>query len=620
MGITLSSRHKEFDSWEQEAWRPPPEETIDAWAERSLVLPRIVSSVPGPINLDLVPYIREPLRRAADSEVEEITLCCSTQVMKTTFLIIVALHTIAEDPWNILHVMATEDDSEELCIERYNPIIKASPALRRFLDGTKHQLTREAIRLNGCVLTFRGAHSPAGLASRPVAKLFLDEVDKWPEWTGKEADPIRLARERTRTFWNRKIISASTPTTADRYIWRQLAQSTNERYWVPCPHCGAYQTLVMGGRGEGPGIKWPDAAPEEIQKHKLAYYRCGNCEGEIVDRHKPDMLLRGKWVPQSVRMTREGETRGRPPLRRHSGYHIWAAYSPWLTFSEIAAEFLRSKDNQSALMNFRNSWQAEPWEITVHELRSDVVRDCVAGYFQGEVEHKAFALTAGVDVQRTGSQVYQYYSIRAWGPEGESWLIRAGQTEDWAQLYQALVESVYRDKEGQPIAFDAILIDSGFETDQVYQFCELYGFWASKGDSRGARPYTLTETETSKGSGRYLRRVNVNSDVYKGQLHRLIRSGTWHLPGDLPEEYFEHIVAEQVISQVERKTGRTRYAWRVVTEGRPNHYLDCEVLNLVAADMLELRYRAARPRAEPTKEEVDQQWKPVNVIKERVFS
>jgi len=618
----LSSRRRnEFDTWEREAWRPPPEETIDVWAERSLVFPRIVSSVPGPLNLDLIPYIREPLRRATDSDVEEITLCCSTQVMKTTYLIIVALHTIAEDPWNILHVMSTEDDAEELCIERYAPIIHASPQLAGLLDGTKHQLTREAIRLNGCVLTFRGAHSPSGLASRPVAKLFLDEVDKWPEWSGKEADPIRLARERTRTFWNRKIISASTPTTANRYIWTQLAQSTDERYWVPCPHCGAFQKLIMGGRGDGAGIKWPDdATPEEIQKEQLASYRCENCAEAIGDRHKPEMLLRGKWVSESCRVTRSGEMIGRPPLPRHVGYHIWAAYSPWLTFSEIAGEFLRSKRHQSSLMNFRNSWQAEPWEITVNELRSDVVRRTVEEYASGEIDAKAFALTCGVDVQRTGSAVYQYYSIRAWGPEGESWCVRVGRTEGWAQLYQVLVQSAYRDRDGRPIGFDAILIDSGFETDEVYQICEMYGFWAAKGDSRGSRPYTLSETETSKGSGHYLRRVNVNVDVYKGQLHRLIRSGSWHLPRDLPGEYFEHLVAEQVVSQVQKATGRTRYVWKVIADGRPNHYLDCEVLNLTAADMLELRYRAGRPRAEPTQEEMRQQWEPVATIKERVFS
>jgi phage terminase large subunit GpA-like protein len=534
--------------------------------------------------------------------------------MKTTYLIIVALHTICEDPWNILHVMATEDDAEDLCVERYAPIIRRSPHLAKLLDGTKHQVCRDAIRLNGCVLTFKGAYSPSGLASRPVAKLFLDEVDKWPEWSGKEADPIKLARERTRTFWNRKIISASTPTTSTRYIWQQLQQSTNETYWVPCPRCGAFQRFVMGGRGQGPGIKWPeDVAPDIIQRDQLATYECGECTKRLTDEDKRVMLPEGKWVPAACRLV-DGEIAGERPPRRHVGYHLWAAYSPWLTFSDIAAEFLRSKDHQSALMNFRNSWQAEPWEQTVNVLEPDVVTQCIDEYHEPPAQ--VFAMTAGVDVQRTGSHVYQYYSMRAWGKEGKSWIVRAGMSEDWARLYSVLFQSAYRDQTGQPLALNIVLIDSGFETDEVYQVCEMWGCWASKGDARSRRPYTISQTETSRGSGHFLRRVNFGTDYYKGHLHRIIRGGAWRLNRDIPKEYIDHMLAEQLTSEVEKKTGRTRYRWKLVADGRPNHYFDAEILNLVGADMLELRHRVERVREAETPTD----YKPQTVIKERIFS
>lgn len=534
--------------------------------------------------------------------------------MKTTFLIIVALHTVAEDPWNILHVMATEDDAEECCVERYTPIIRRSPELAKLLDGSKHQICRDAIRLNGCILTFRGAYSPSGLASRPVAKLFLDEVDKWPEWSGKEADPIRLARERTRTFWNRKIISASTPTTAERYIWQQLQQSTNETYWVPCARCGAFQTFVMGGRGQGAGIKWPeDVHPDVIQRDHLATYECGYCQKRLKDEDKPGMLSDGKWVPAQCKVV-DGEVHGEQPPRRHVGYHLWAAYSPWLTFSDIAAEFLRSKDHQSALMNFRNSWQAEPWQVTVNELERDIISECIDDYQEPPVT--ALALTAGVDVQRVGSRVYQYYVLRAWGKEGKSWVVKAGLSEDWAQLYTVLFQSAYRDATGEPMGLDIVLIDSGFETDQVYQLCEMWGCWASKGDARTRRPYTVSQTETSKGSGHWLRRVNFGTDYYKGHLHRLIRSGIWRLNRDIPKEYIDHMLAEQLTSEVEKRTGKVRYRWKLVADGRPNHYFDAEILALVGADMLELRHRVERIREKSQ----PQSFQPQLTIKERIFS
>ena len=586
-----------FLRWEREEWLPPPVETVDQWAERCIVLPKIVSAVDGPIDLSLTPFIREPLRAATDNDVEEITLCCSTQVMKTTFLIIVALHTISEDPTNIMHVMTTEDDAEELSVERYEPIIRASPELERLLDGRKHQLTRESIRLNGCVLTFRGAHSPAGLASRPVGKLFLDEVDKWPEWSGKEADPIKLARERTRTFWNRKIVNASTPTTARRYIWPRLAESTDERYWVSCPNCGHYQVLIMGGKGAGPGLKWPDGVDAEIiQREKLAWYRCEGCSGRVEESQKQSMIRGGKWAPRACTVTADGQILGEQPPRRHVGYHLWAIYSPWLTFSEIAAEFLRSKSSPSALMNFRNSWQAEPWETTVHELRDDFLRSCEAEYYQGQVDEEAMLLTAGVDVQSASNVTYQYYVIRAWGEGGRSWLVKCGLSEGWEVLHQILFGSDYKTPQGRPVPLHVVICDSGYKTHEVYEWCQLSGAYPSKGDVRGARHLRVSTIETAPGSGVEIPLINVHSDYFKTKLHRVIREPRrWLLPQDLDEEYYQHMTAEQRILETDKRTGRQKERWKVVSDGKPNHLFDCEVLALVGAELLQIQN--AKPEA-----------------------
>ena len=40
-------------------------------------------------------------------------------------------------------------------------------------------------------LVITGANSPSSLASKPISKLFCDEVDRFPESAGTEGDPSR---------------------------------------------------------------------------------------------------------------------------------------------------------------------------------------------------------------------------------------------------------------------------------------------------------------------------------------------------------------------------------------------------------------------------------------------
>jgi phage terminase large subunit GpA-like protein len=101
----------------------------------------------------------------------------------------------------------------------------------------------------------------------------MDEIDKYPRLSGREADPIKLASERQKTYWNKKTVKVSTPTTREGYIFREFEKSSKHRYYVPCPHCGKEQLLLFGG------IKWPkkERNPDRIKTERLAWYECFEC-------------------------------------------------------------------------------------------------------------------------------------------------------------------------------------------------------------------------------------------------------------------------------------------------------------------------------------------------------
>ncbi|HEY3493634.1 MAG TPA: terminase gpA endonuclease subunit, partial [Polyangiaceae bacterium] len=405
----------------------------------------------GPFTLDRAPFVREVLRMVRHPDVEEITLCFAAQIAKTLICQLVVLYYMAEEPDECLHVMAKKDDAVSLNCDRYQKIVRASPRLAGFLTGAAHDMTREAIRFtNGSALHFASAQSPSDLASRTIRILILDETDKFVEFSGKEADPIALAMERTERRTDRKILKASTPTTDRGYINQEFLQGDRRRFHVPCPHCGVYQVLYM------PGIKWPEGErdPDRILDQNLAWYECGACAGRINDLDKVAMLRRGVWCPETMKVNEDGELEGEaPPLRRLS-YHLSRLYSTSSnhTFSRIAAQFLRNHKFPSKLMNFRNSWLAEVWEDKVEEVTAAHVRERVGGYIIGTVPSEAHVLTAGVDVQLD----HLWYVIRAWGAYGESWLVRQGRVEDWEALHLILFDSRYM-AGPDPIALKCVL-------------------------------------------------------------------------------------------------------------------------------------------------------------------
>ncbi len=100
-----------------------------------------------------------------------------------------------------------------------------------------------------------------------------------------------------------------------------------------------------------------------IEQGRLAWYECSNtqCGGRITDAHKPKMLERGVWVSDGQTVSPDGKVMGRRPGSKRVGFHLSSLYSPWRTFSDMAAEFIRAEGDVAATMNFRNSRLAEPF-------------------------------------------------------------------------------------------------------------------------------------------------------------------------------------------------------------------------------------------------------------------
>ncbi|MCX7779620.1 MAG: phage terminase large subunit family protein [Negativicutes bacterium] len=564
-------------------FKPPEKLTVSQWADKNRILDEKSSASPGAWKTERTPYLRKIMDVFCEDGIEEITFCAGSQLGKTEAEYNMLCYAVDQDPGPAVIVYPTDKLAEFASENRLIPMFELSPAVaekfnRRASEKLELQFTNNYIALVG-------ANSPSNLASRPVRYVFFDEIDKYPKWSGKEASPLALAEERMKTFYNRKIVKVSTPTTKHGNIWQAYLKSDLKlKYHVPCPHCGSRQQLDFKQ------VKWPQDMRDPQLVRYAAWYECVSCGQRIDDRHKMEMLRNGEWVPENTPIGRV----------RSVGFHLSSIYSPWLTFGDVAAKFLASKDTPEDLMNFVNSWLAEPWEEKAASLDSDLVMSRQTNIPAGVVPEYAQLLTAGVDVQVNR----MYWTIRAWGARMTSQNIAHGEVEAWADL-EKIMNRRWPDQNGElRWVVNLCAIDSGYDTETVYEFCLMNQDWAVpvKGSSNPMlQRYRKTSIDSpgSKFHGQTL--YILDTDQYKNmiaaRLNRDTGEGCFMVHADCDLDYATQLTSEHRVR--ERKGNKEVETWKQKTSATPNHYLDCEVYAALAADLLHVRYLEDLPAQEP---------------------
>lgn len=584
---TIAAIHNDLNQGESvvlEAFRqgikPPDPLTVSQWAEKNLVLSERSTNYPGPFKLDLTPYIREPLDFFSDPQVSHITICSAAQVAKTTFQLACLGYVIDQDPSPTLLVLPNSDLCRSLSEQRLHPLITDCEALARHKPKNPKQFRLQEMFMDRMTLALVGSNSAANLSSRPVRYLMLDEIDKYPGASKKEAGAVDLAEKRTRTFWNRKIVKTSTPTTDGGEIWRAYLKGDQRVYYVHCPHCDHFQPLLFNAKksvlsriydwkdtGE---LKWDKDAKDDkgrwdIDKVKASvYYECGKCKAKILERHRQKMLLRGKWVAHKRNVN-------------HKSFHLSALYPMWVNWADMVVNFLEAKDHPDSFRDFINSTLGEPWEELGDQADENKILEHKMTYSPGTVPFNPIEILITADVQRDSI----WYVVRAWGEFERSALLRYGQVVGFDALAE-IGKYKYRGIDKHDYMATWGYIDSGDQTDAVYDFCKDNNWIPVKGfdqnQRKSAKPYQWTKQPNG------LNLLSINGAYYKDSLQtRLTISNdsvsAWWLHSETGFDYAEQLCGEAKIQSTDT-SGREVYKWKVMGA---NELLDCEVYQLAAA-------------------------------------
>ena len=505
-----------------------------------------------------------------DPRIENIVFMSAAQVGKSEILLNTIFYYIDCQPSSMLMLQPTVEMAQNFSRTRIQPSIAITPAIKAKVPDPKTRDSGNTILHKegpGWTLDIAGSNSPASLSSRPIRILLLDEVDRMPLSAGSEGDPVNLAKKRTSTFANRKILMVSTPTVkTESRIAQAYEESDQRKFHVPCGKCKKHQVLKWKQ------VRWKDDDP------RSARYRCEFCGDLWTDHGRNRAVKQGKWIADF-------------PERPVAGFWVNALYSPWVKMHELVTEFLEAKHSGSTeqLQTFTNLVLAETWEESGERIED------VGLYARREswakVPDKVLVVTAGVDVQDDRLEL----SFVGFGKDEESWVL--SHEIIWADpstpgcwdALDAMLGRSFKRQDGAVLNVSRACVDSGGHfTQMVYAYCQrsrvaiaIKGQYGNEDDPIIRRP--------SKQAGR-VQLVPVTTNKIKALLYfRLQRAdpgpGFVHFHDSLDEEWFQQLTSEVMRRTFQR--GKLSYTFKKI---RPrNEALDCVCYSIAALALLNVR-------------------------------
>ena len=566
-----------------EALTPEPLLMVSDWSDKHRILSRSASAEPGKWRTDRTPYLREIMNCLSSlSPVQEIVFKKASQLGGTEIGNNWVGYIIDHSPAPLLIVQPNEGLAKRYSRQRLDTLIRETPRIAAKVREKKSRDSSNTLTMkefNGGLLIITGAQSATALKSMPIRFAFLDEIDEYPPDLDGQGDPVKLAEARTRTFARRKIFKVSSPTLeGTSRIHDAYLHSDQRKYYVPCPHCEFKQVLIWER------IKWKDNDPE------TTHYLCINCERKIYNHQKTEMLAAGEWIASN-------------PESKVAGFQISSLYSPvgWFSWVDCVKQFLESKGNQLKLRVFINTVLGETWKEKGDAPDWERLYERRESYKIGTVPMNGLFLTAGIDVQKDRFEI----EIVAWCDDKQSYSIdyRVIQCdtsiEKSYEFLDLVMNETFEHESGNRLPIRLAAIDSGFNTQQVYNFVRTrrHRFIAVKGqESQQAVIGLPSRTDVSYGGKKIVRGAMVwpvGSSTAKSELYSWLHlkkpfnptdpfpPGYCHFP-HYPEEYFKMLTAEQLTAKTVR--GFRKYFWEKVRER--NEALDCRVYARAAASVV----------------------------------
>ena len=532
----------------------------------------------------------------SDDRIEEVTLRKAKRVGYTKTLLAFIAYNAAHRRRKQALWQPTDDDRDSFVKSEVDPMLRDVKAMAPVLLSGKED-TLKLKQFMGSVLHTLGGKAARAYRRITVAVAMLDEIDGFDQKIEKSLDPITGARGRLEGAPFPKLIAGTTPRVkgCSHIEYREKHAGARMIYHIVCPHCQGEHPLMWCGKEAAYGMKWRPA------DHASAHHVCPHCRGSINQSDYLRLWGDGVWV-SSCGQYRYGcdciwrDQVGSPTAPpRHVAFHIWTAYSPQRTWSDIVREFLEAEaqadtGEKGPLEGFVNETLGELWQEVFEKADEHELSRRAEGYRLFTVPRGGLVLVAGIDVQDSRFECVTW----AVGRGEEMWAVdysvihaNPADEREWDKLDHYL-SIPFEHACGQTLRIEAAAVDTGGHfTHQAYNFCrtrERRRVFAVRGDPMPSKMVKGKATvQDVNWRGKVLKRGvrlwYVGTDTAKDLIYgRLLvtqpGAGYVHFSKDLAPDFYHQLTAE---SRVPQRTSRgTEFKW-VNTERRRNEVLDCTV-------------------------------------------
>lgn len=571
-------------------WRLPERIPPWKWCEENVKnIP--YSPIPGHFKSANSPWVREAMEAMSDPDIRLVSIVAPVQSSKTIGAELCLCYIVANFPGPCLWLSQTDADAKDQAEARLHKLFSECDAVKKLFPADRHKKKTQTVFFsNGMTLWVLGAHAKSNLQSRSIRWLIGDETWQWPN------GHMQQAEARVTAFgWLGKCIFLSQGGMENDDTHRKF-ETTDMREWeFKCPKCGKYQPYKWSN------IEWDKNYRDGEGRMDFAKVRssvrlvCEFCKHEIADSDANRRLLNSsaKFVPQNPNA----------PTTK-AGFH-WNSLAS-MSWGELAEMYLRAKEScrRGDLEDLKNFYQkrlALPWGDLEEDFTLDI---SPSGYRMGDDWESEGAVGAKgavlppphenknrvrlrfltVDVQMD----HFYAVVRSWACDASSRLVYCAKLQTWEDV------EILQNRFG--VFPQLVFVDAGYSTFEVYRNCAKHNWTALMGDGRRDFPHRVNGKITQRFystarhplvSDRKCRMHYWSNLGIKDTLARLRSNqnpdegSTWEVPSDVPEEYLKMLDSEQRV-----KKGNS-WEWRQIGK-RPNHYWDCEAMQVCAAYMMKL--------------------------------
>lgn len=575
---------------------PPNSQEIYEWAHDHCTLHNAFS-IPGKFDVSRSKFLVEPFKALKDLRVREVNVMASPRCAKTLLAELYLLHFVANNAGNVLWLQSSDEMMAKMNSIRIVPLLKGCPPIKAMIpDMQKFNLTKTKLVFPHMNVVLSSAKIKA-LQSLGYKACVFDEC-----WLADQGF-IGEARMRLQDFQHTSKFLLLSQGGVDGDEWTtEFTKAPLYEWGFVCPSCKKEQPLLWNRvrpDGKYSGIIWDkvmkDGKYDYAATGKTARLVCHFCEHEIHDNPSNRRWLNDNGV--YVCTNPEGD-----PRRKSFRWNALANIE--ILFSDLVVEYLQAKDilaregSKIPLQEFTQKRLAKSWNENTQMAISKII---TAEYDVNEAWGDYTFMT--IDCQNNLTEFY--YVIRRWAKNGESRLLKYGRAPTFQELRRIQTENKIRDQN--------VLLDTGHMATQCYAKCCEYshigvvggkkvilGWIALKGwDSYdfdhpdGIKKIYSTESRGDPNMGKDAKARTCplyrwsNKSVKDILIHLRDGKGVKWLAKDVDDEYQRQMNSEVLTRTIDKKTNKEKWIY-VQRTGVPNHYFDCECMQVVGAAMVNI--------------------------------